>query len=85
MNLIKGWCLIYTKSCYEKENVQKLIEEDFKTYLPLSITISQLSVYEKKVEKSFFISFVYLETVKSILKAYCKRSRITHQIWWQIS
>lgn len=64
--LLPGWYVVYTKSRFEKKTTDKLIEHQFKVYLPLVTTISQWSDRKKKVKKPLFNSyiFIYLETGK---------------------
>lgn len=72
-NLLPGWYVIYTKPRNEKKIAKKLLDQDFKVYMPLVKTVSQWSDRKKTIDKPLFNSylFIFLECGKDYFNALC--------------
>lgn len=55
------WRVLYTQPRAEKKVNDRLLEENFHTYLPLYTTIRQWSDRKKKVELPLFNSYIFLK------------------------
>ena len=75
----KQWFVLYVKSRHERVVNEALIEEGYKTYLPLKKELKIRSKRKKWVEEPVFKSYIFIKThQKDLLKALGVRNVVAY-------
>lgn len=64
----QNWYALYTKPRFEKKTHERLLLNDYESFLPLITTVRQWSDRKKKVELPLISSYVFVRTYEKELK-----------------